>query len=151
MCPTTDKWRITSSNDIYFSTYFEIYIQKESHISFFVSIKMFAINFNLKIKVKKKRFQNIHSFLSQLRKRRKKNTCITLRLVLDVVFTSFDVIPMLLNNLSDFFLHLFNLTLGVDLYLWCEMVISCKKNNVSFLRTLLNCRRPSYKILLTFN
>lgn len=66
---------------------------------------------------KKKRSQNIYSFLSQLRKRRRKNTCITLRLVLDVVFTSFDVTPMLLNNLSNFYLHLFNLTFGLDLYL----------------------------------
>lgn len=78
---------------------------------------MFAININLKIKVKKKKSQNIHSFLSQLRKRREKNPCITLRLVLDFVFKSFDITPMLLNNLSNFYLHLFNLTFGLDLYL----------------------------------
>lgn len=78
---------------------------------------MFAININLKIKVKKKRSQNIHSFLSQLRKRREKNPCITLRLVLDFVFKSFDITPMLLNNLSNFYLHLFNLTFSLDLYL----------------------------------
>lgn len=78
---------------------------------------MFAINFNLKIKVKKKVSEYSLVSITVEKKKEKKNTCITLRLVLDVVFTSFDVTPMLLNNLSDFFLHLFNLTLGVDLYL----------------------------------
>lgn len=79
---------------------------------------MFAININLKIKVKKRGLmQNIHSFLSQLRKRREKNPCITLRLVLDFVLKSFDITPMLLNNLSNFYLHLFNLTFSLDLYL----------------------------------
>lgn len=150
MCPTTDKWRITSSNDVYFSTYFEIYILKESHISVSVSIKMFAININLKIKEKKRGLRIFTRFYHSWEKE-EKNPCITLRLILDFVFKSFDITPMLLNNLSNFYLHLFNLTFGLDLYLWCEMVISCKKHNVSFLRTLLNCRRPSYKILLTFN
>lgn len=106
----------------------------------------------LTLRSKKKKEVSEYSLVSiTVEKKKKKNPCITLRLVLDFVFTSFDITPMLLNNLSNFYLHLFNLTFGLDLYLWCEMVISCKKHNVSFLRTLLKCRRPSYKILLTFN
>lgn len=81
-----------------------------------LSIKMIAININLKIKVKKKVSE--YSLVSiTVEKKKKKNPCITLRLVLDFVFTSFDITPMLLNNLSNFYLHLFNLTFGLDLYL----------------------------------
>lgn len=81
-----------------------------------LSIKMIAININLKIKVKKKVSE--YSLVSiTVEKKKKKKTCITLRLVLDFVFTSFDITPMLLNNLSNFYLHLFNLTFGLDLYL----------------------------------
>lgn len=81
-----------------------------------LSIKMIAININLKIKVKKKVSE--YSLVSiTVEKKKKKNPCITLRLVLDFVFTSFDITPILLNNLSNFYLHLFNLTFGLDLYL----------------------------------
>lgn len=81
-----------------------------------LSIKMIAININLKIKVKKKVSE--YSLVSiTVEKKKKKTPCITLRLVLDFVFTSFDITPMLLNNLSNFYLHLFNLTFGLDLYL----------------------------------
>lgn len=81
-----------------------------------LSIKMIAIYINLKIKVKKKVSE--YSLVSiTVEKKKKKNPCITLRLVLDFVFTSFDITPMLLNNLSNFYLHLFNLTFGLDLYL----------------------------------
>lgn len=125
--------------------------KKKATFLFLYLLKCLLLILTLRSKWKKKGFRIFTRFYHSWEKEGKKNTCITLRLVLDIVFTSFDVTPMLLNNLSDFFLHLFNLTLGVDLYLWCEMVISCKKHNVSFLRTLLNCRRPSYKILLTFN
>lgn len=77
---------------------------------------MFAININLKIKVKKKVSE--YSLVSiTVEKKKKKKPCITLRLVLDFVFKSFDITPMLLNNLSNFYLHLFNLTFGLDLYL----------------------------------
>lgn len=77
---------------------------------------MIAININLKIKVKKKVSE--YSLVSiTVEKKKEKNPCITLRIVLDFVFTSFDITPMLLNNLSNFYLHLFNLTFGLDLYL----------------------------------
>lgn len=79
-----------------------------------LSIKMIAININLKIKVKKKVSE--YSLVSiTVEKKKKKKPCI--KLVLDFVFTSFDITPMLLNNLSNFYLHLFNLTFGLDLYL----------------------------------
>lgn len=74
---------------------------------------MFAININLKIKEKKRGLRIFTRFYHSWEKK----TCITLRLVLDFVFKSFDITPMLLNNLSNFYLHLFNLTFGLDLYL----------------------------------
>lgn len=78
---------------------------------------MFAININLKIKVKKKISEYSLVSITVEKKKKKKNPCITLRLVLDFVFKSFDITPMLLNNLSNFYLHLFNLTFSLDLYL----------------------------------
>lgn len=95
---------------------------------FLYLLKCLLLILTLRSKWKKKVSE--YSLVSiTVEKKKKKKPCITLRLVLDFVFTSFDITPMLLNNLSNFYLHLFNLTFGLDLYLWYEMVISCKKHN----------------------
>lgn len=68
---------------------------------------MSAINIHLKIKVKKKNkgLRIFTRFFNRKLKGRKK-TC---RLVLDCLYTSFDITPMLMNNLSNFFYIYFTL------------------------------------------
>lgn len=63
---------------------------------------MSAIIIHLKIKVKKKNkgLRIFTRFFNRKLKRREKKTC---RLVLDCLYTSFDITPMLMNNLSNFF------------------------------------------------
>lgn len=74
--------------------------KKKATLLFLVSIKMSAININLKIKVKKKGLRIFTRFSHRnLRKRKNMHN----KLVLDFLFTSFEITPMLLNNLSNFF------------------------------------------------